>query len=82
MILVLGHPFLQGRSMPPQPPPTLHSYQLPGKRPKVAPECLLYRRRAELISNATTVEKPYLCETGLSGSKYLNEHGIMELNHG
>lgn len=47
----------------------------------VAPECLLYHRKADFLFNATTVEKPYLCETGLSGSKYLNENGIMELDY-
>jgi hypothetical protein len=78
MIRVLEHLFLPGRSTP---PPMLHSSQLPGKRPKFVPEYLLYRRKADFISNATTVEKAYLCETGLSGSKCLNGRGIMELNH-
>ena len=43
----------------------------------VAPECLLYHRKADFLFNATTVESRYLCETGLTGSKYLNGNGIM-----
>lgn len=81
MILVLEHLFLQGRSMPPLPPPIPRSSQLPEKRPMVAPECLLYHRKADFLFNVTTVEKPYLREIGLSGSTYLQEHSIMDLDY-